>query len=196
MSVFADAELTYLAKGKLGLLATIDPAGLPHVVPLGWPYNPELDTIDIGGRDFARTRKFHNAQRNPDVALVIDDVPPWRPRCVLIRGMAEALADAPGPDGQQYWRDFDCLDRFAKDTGLPHLEPWRRFNRAVRASGDVGVWHETFKVRSSEYEAIYANMPVFGLAAAAGHLPAARKANTAAVRIGASTTDEPAVEPY
>ena len=74
---------------------------MPHVVPLGWRYNPALDTIDIGGRDFARTRKFHNAQRNPNVALVIDDVlPPWRPRCVLIRGRAEALAAAAGPDGE------------------------------------------------------------------------------------------------
>jgi hypothetical protein len=96
----------------------------------------------------------------------------------------------------QYWRDFDSLDRFAKDRDLPHLEPWRRFNRAVRASGDVGIWHETFKVRAGEYEAVYGNMPVFGLAAAAGHLPTAQKANTAAARIGASATDEPAVEPY
>ena len=101
MSVFSDAELTYLAQGKLGRLATIDGAGMPHVVPLGWRYNPELDAIDIGGRDFARTRKFHNVQRNPNVALVVDDVlPPWRPRCVLIRGRAEALADAAGPDGE------------------------------------------------------------------------------------------------
>ena len=101
MSVFSDAELTYLAKGKLGRFATIDGAGMPHVVPLGWRYNPELDAIDIGGRDFARTRKFHNVQRNPNVALVVDHVlPPWRPRCVLIRGRAEALADAAGPDGE------------------------------------------------------------------------------------------------
>ena len=35
MSVFSDAELTYLAQGKLGRLATIDAAGMPHVVPLG-----------------------------------------------------------------------------------------------------------------------------------------------------------------
>jgi hypothetical protein len=96
----------------------------------------------------------------------------------------------------QYWRDFDSLDRFARDRDLPHLEPWRRFNRAVRASGDVGIWHETFRVRAGEYEAVYGNMPVFSLAAAARHLPTARKANTAAARIGASTTDEPAVEPY
>jgi len=67
---------------------------------------------------------------------------------------------------------------------------------AVRASGDVGIWHETFKIRAGEYEAVYGNMPVFGLAAAARHLPTARKANTAAARIGASTTDEPAVAPY
>jgi PPOX class F420-dependent enzyme/OxyR family protein len=80
MSVFSDAELTYLAQGKLRRLATIDAGGMPHVVPLGWRYNPALDTIDVGGRNLARTRKFHNAQRNPNVALVIDDVlPPWRP---------------------------------------------------------------------------------------------------------------------
>jgi Domain of unknown function (DUF4188) len=96
----------------------------------------------------------------------------------------------------QYWRDFDSLDRFARDVDLPHLAPWRRFNRAIRASGDVGIWDETFKVRAGEYEDVYGNMPVFGLAAAGRHLPAGQKANTAAGRIGASTTDEPAVEPY
>jgi len=101
MSVLSDAELTYLSQGKLGRLATIDATGMPHVVPLGWHYNPELDVIDIGGRDFARSRKFRNAQRNPNVALVIDDVlPAWRPRCVMIRGTAEALLEATGPGGQ------------------------------------------------------------------------------------------------
>lgn len=96
----------------------------------------------------------------------------------------------------QYWRDFESLDRFARDETLPHLEPWRRFNRAVRASGDVGIYHETFRVRAGEYEAVYGNMPAFGLAAAARHVPVAQKAQTAAVRIGAAAADEPAVEPY
>ncbi len=95
-----------------------------------------------------------------------------------------------------YWRDFDSLDRFARDRSLPHLEPWRRFNRLVRDSGEVGIWHETFQVRAGEYEAVYGNMPVFGLAAAGRQVRAATKGNTAAARIGASTTDEPAVEPY
>ena len=96
----------------------------------------------------------------------------------------------------QYWRDFASLDRFARDSSLPHLEPWRRFNRAVRDSGGVGIWHETFQVRAGEYEAIYGNMPVFGLAAASAHRPVGRKGQTAAARIGVSAEDKPAVEPY
>lgn len=96
----------------------------------------------------------------------------------------------------QYWRSFEHLDRFARDKELPHLEPWRQFNRAVRDSGDVGIWHETYKVRAGEYEAIYGNMPVFGLANAGRHVPAGSKAHTAAARIGAAQTDDPAVAPY
>jgi len=101
MSVFSDNELNYLADRRLGRLATIDPHGLPHVVPLGWTYNAALDTIDVGGRDMAGTKKFRNVRANPMVALVIDDVlPPWRPRGVMVRGEAEALAEATGAGGE------------------------------------------------------------------------------------------------
>ena len=101
MSVFSDAELAYLAERRLGRLATIDPHGQPHVVPLGWTYNQALDTIDIGGRDFARTKKFRNARSHPKVTLVIDDVlPPWRPRAVMVSGEAEALTEAFGAGGE------------------------------------------------------------------------------------------------
>ena len=100
MSVFSDKELGYLAGGRLGRLATIGAGGLPHVVPPGWGYNLALDTIDIGGRDLARTKKFRNVSANPKAALVIDDVlPPWRPRCVMVRGVAEALEEAASADG-------------------------------------------------------------------------------------------------
>jgi pyridoxamine 5'-phosphate oxidase family protein len=102
MSVFSQQELDYLAGRRLGRLATIGADGLPHVVPLGWSYNPALDTIDVGGRDFARTRKFRNVKANPRAALVIDDVlPPWRPRGIMVRGEAEALDDATGAGGER-----------------------------------------------------------------------------------------------
>jgi pyridoxamine 5'-phosphate oxidase family protein len=100
MSVFSKEELDYLAEGKLGRLATISPDGAPHVVPLGWTYNAALDTIDVSGRNFATSQKFRNVQRNPNVALVVDDVlPPWQPRCVMVRGQGEALPEAVGADG-------------------------------------------------------------------------------------------------
>ena len=99
MSVFSENELDYLASKRLGRLSTIGTDGFPHVVPLGWSYNPALDTVDIGGRDLARTKKFRNVKANPKVALVIDDVlPPWRPRCVMVRGEAEALEEAASAD--------------------------------------------------------------------------------------------------
>jgi pyridoxamine 5'-phosphate oxidase family protein len=102
MSMFSDAELSYLTgERRLGRLATVDEHGQPHVVPVGWSYNPALDTIDIGGRDFAATRKFRNVRASGKAAIVIDDVlPPWRPRCVQVRGTAEALDDATPADGQ------------------------------------------------------------------------------------------------
>jgi pyridoxamine 5'-phosphate oxidase family protein len=94
MVSFTDAELRYLTgERRLGRLATIDADGLPHVVPLGWSYNEVLGTIDISGRNFAETKKFRNVKGNGKAALIIDDVlPPWRPRAVMVQGLAEALS--------------------------------------------------------------------------------------------------------
>ena len=99
MATFSDAELDYLlGERRLARLATVDPSGLPHVVPVGWSYNAELGTIDVSGRNFAASRKFRNVRANPKAALVVDDVlPPWRPRSVMVQGRAEAV-DAPDGD--------------------------------------------------------------------------------------------------
>lgn len=90
---FSPAELTYLlGERRLGRLATSDAAGQPHVVPVGWSYNPEHGSIDISGHDFAGNRKYRNTQTNPRAAFVVDDVlPPFHPRCVTIQGIAHAL---------------------------------------------------------------------------------------------------------
>ena len=110
----------------------------------------------------------------------------WWPVAAAMPRMLQALAQHPGLGclgthqwfGRttvllQYWRDFDSLDRFARDRDLPHLEPWRRFNRAIRDSGEVGVWHEAYLVRAGEYEAVYGNMPPVGLGKAGRLVPIA-----------------------
>jgi hypothetical protein len=65
-------------------------------------------------------------------------------------------------------------------------DPPRSSHRAVGKSGDVGIWHETFQVRAGEYECVYRNMPVHGLAAAASHVPVASGLERAAARISAA----------
>ena len=95
MSVFSPEERAYLEQGgHLGRLATIAPDGAPHVVPVGWRYNAELDTIDIGGIELERTKKYRDVRRSGRAAIVVDDVlPPWKPRGVEVRGRAEALEE-------------------------------------------------------------------------------------------------------
>ena len=86
----------------------------------------------------------------------------------------------------QYWRSFEQLERFAKDKDDPHLEAWRKFNQRVGPSGDVGIFHETYKVGAGQHESVYANMPTMGLAAAGSSVPIGRRTETARDRIDAT----------
>ena len=95
MSVFNDVELDYLTGGRrLGRLASVGADGTPHVVPVGWIYNAARDSIDIGGHELERTKKFRDVARGGRAAIVIDDLAstdPWRPRGIEVRGRGEAI---------------------------------------------------------------------------------------------------------
>jgi pyridoxamine 5'-phosphate oxidase family protein len=104
MAVFTEAEIAYLATQRLGRLATVSKDGSPHVVPVTFRYNPDEQTIDIGGHNFAKRKKYRDAQRDGRVAFVVDDVlPPWSPRMIEIRGRADVLASG----GKTINADFD-----------------------------------------------------------------------------------------
>lgn len=92
----------------------------------------------------------------------------------------------------QYWRSFEDLERFARDRNDPHFAAWQRFNKRVGYSkGMVGIFHETYQIDPGKSEAIYGNMPVFGLAAATQHVRATGGLATARRRLGGQ--NEPAV---
>lgn len=94
MSVFTSGEIEYLKGQRLGRLATVNEAGEPHVVPVGFRHNAELDTIDISGYNLSWSKKFRNVARNGRAAFVVDDVlPPWRARGVEVRGQSETLVE-------------------------------------------------------------------------------------------------------
>ena len=83
----------------------------------------------------------------------------------------------------QYWRSFEHLERYAKDSARLHRPAWAAFNRAVASNGDVGIWHETYRVRPGDYECIYNNMPPFGLARATRTVPARGRLESASGRM-------------
>lgn len=86
----------------------------------------------------------------------------------------------------QYWRSFEQLEAFAKDQQSPHLAAWRKWNKQMREAGDqVGFWHETYTVQPGGYEAVYVNMPMFGLAKATSHVPVGKVGDGAAQRLRA-----------
>ena len=103
MSRFTPAEIEYLQSQRLGRLATVNEKGDLHVVPVGFRYNPEQDTIDIGGHNIVPTKKYRDALQHGRVAFVVDDVlPPWRPRMVEVRGTVQGLAEG----GKEIVKDF------------------------------------------------------------------------------------------
>ena len=97
-----------------------------------------------------------------------------------------------GPMLLQYWRSFEDLERFARNPDDPHLPAWRRFNQTIGGDGSVGIFHETYLVERANYEAIYSNMPLFGLAKATEHVPAVGRRETARRRLMRGE-NEPAV---
>jgi len=83
----------------------------------------------------------------------------------------------------QYWRSFDALEHYATDPVRVHRPAWAAFNQAIGSNGDVGIWHETYRVRPGDYECVYNNMPLFGLAKATRAVPATGRRESAPGRL-------------
>jgi hypothetical protein len=127
----------------------------------------------------AMPRMLRELRREPDSGLL---------------GATQGLLTS-GPVVVQYWRSFEHLERYAREPDAEHLPAWRRFNRLVRGSGDVGIWHETYRVRAGEYETIYGNMPRIGLASVGEHRPLG-STSTAAIRSHVRAEDDAPVPGY
>ena len=128
----------------------------------------------------------------------------WWPTAMAMQPMIQALEAEPvkGYLGSEmfyrffpittlmmtYWRSFDDLERFAKNPSDPHLKSWGHFMKTIGDDGSVGIWHENYLVEQSAFEAIYGNMPRFGLAKAFEHVPIGKDRDTARQRVRLSDT--------
>ena len=93
MSVFTEEEIEYLQSQALARIATVGPDGHPHVIPVTFRFNEELDTIDIGGIAFGEGKKWRDAKQNPKVTFLLDDTfgsgKDRQARALEVRGQAE-----------------------------------------------------------------------------------------------------------
>ncbi len=94
----------------------------------------------------------------------------------------------------QYWRSAEQLGRYARDPQLAHQPAWGRHNRRAAATGDVGLWHESYVVPAASIESLYANMPAFGLGAALGAVPRAEARRTLAKELIGGPAGEPVTD--
>lgn len=94
----------------------------------------------------AMPRMLQELYRQPELGLLSHEM--WFSRTTML---------------VQYWRSLDQLMAYAKAKNAAHLPAWQRFNKSIGTDGSVGIWHETYAVRSGEHENVYVNMPAFGL---------------------------------
>ena len=85
-----------------------------------------------------------------------------------------------------YWRSMEQLMAYATSKTGKHLPAWKQFNRLVGTNGDVGIWHETYRVRPGDYESVYVNMAPFGLGKAGELVEATGKRANAPQRLVAA----------
>jgi hypothetical protein len=118
----------------------------------------------------------------------------WLPVFRAMRPMIKELSERPEsgflgstfgfPVIVQYWRSFEHLEAYARSHDGKHWPAWVAFNkRTGNARGEVGIWHETYKVKAGEYEAIYSGMPPFGLGQAGSLVPASGRRESARGRL-------------
>jgi hypothetical protein len=99
-------------------------------------------------------------------------------------GASSYFASPRQPMLVQFWRSFGHLETYARSRDVAHWPAWVDFNKRVGSSGDVGIWHEAYRVPAGAYECIYNNMPATGLGTVARLVPAAGRKATAAGRAG------------
>ena len=120
----------------------------------------------------------------------------WLPVAMAMPKMLKELSENPEsgllgfqllggipPVTVQYWKSFEHLEAYAKNRDASHYPAWKSFNQKIKNNGDVGIWHETYKIRAGDFECVYNNMPKYGLGKIGELIPATGKREYAADRI-------------
>jgi hypothetical protein len=153
-----------------GRYTTRPPEDATAVFLIGMRINTLKGLLTAGPTAMAMPRMLRHLAEHPEAGLL--GLQSWFGRTTIM---------------VSYWRSVADVQRFASDPDAPHADAWRRYTRKVGANGDIGVWHELYTIRRGDFEAVYANMPRFGMAVAGEHVPVGNGMRTSKQRMDATT---------
>ena len=100
-TMFSQKETEYLRSQRLARIGTASSTAggsiQPDVVPVGFDFDGQY--FYVSGMNLIKSTKYKNVQKNPKVALVIDDlnsVNPWEPRGIRVYGTADVVTRQSG----------------------------------------------------------------------------------------------------
>jgi pyridoxamine 5'-phosphate oxidase family protein len=95
-TMFSQKETEYLRSQRLARIGTASSTTgdsiQPDVVPVGFDFDGQY--FYVSGMNLIKSTTYKNVQKNPKVALVIDDlnsVNPWEPRGIRVYGTADIV---------------------------------------------------------------------------------------------------------
>lgn len=112
MAAISPEQSDFIARHRVGRLATADAAGAPYVVPVCYAFDGERIYTALDGKPKSvaagRLKRVRNIRANPNVALLIDDYSEdWSALAyVMVRGVAAIVED-----GAERQRAEDLLRR-------------------------------------------------------------------------------------
>lgn len=86
----------------------------------------------------------------------------------------------------QFWRTQEQLNAYARDGLLLHFPNMKWLSKTGQETDQFGFWHESYRVRSGEYETIYVNCPELLLGRVGKLVRATGNYKTARGRLGAT----------
>ena len=104
--MLTDVQRRFLEAGRVGHLATADPTGAPHVVPVCYAVEHTSLYITVDEKPKRRDvplKRLRNLAGNPQAAVTVDrwDEDWTRLAWVMLRGTAEVLTDGAEHDAAQ-----------------------------------------------------------------------------------------------
>lgn len=124
-----DERWELLERNMVMRLATVDPRGLPHVVPIWYHADREYGNVYFSTPE--DTRKVRDVEETPKASLTVDEGAYYfELRAVVLEGDVSLVED---PEEREHVEREWCRKYFQQDTRPPYLDllyqgrPWEWF---------------------------------------------------------------------